>query len=59
MIGEAATSGAWFEDPVSLQRPLVFIIMRTQRPVVLSVGPFGALSLELYGRVSGSLTPFL
>jgi hypothetical protein len=57
MIGEAAYGCEWFAESVTLQNSIVVIIMRAQRPARLSVGPFGTLSLELFGRVCN--TPVL
>jgi hypothetical protein len=51
MVGEAAYGCEWFDESFGVQTSIVLIIMRAQRPARLSVGPFGTLSLELFGRV--------
>lgn len=51
MVGEGVYNCRWCSKPISFQRSLRFIIMRAQRPVALSVGPFGTLSMELFARV--------
>jgi hypothetical protein len=51
MVGKAAYACEWFNESVTIQTSVVLMIMRAQRPARLSVGPFGTLSLELFGRV--------
>jgi hypothetical protein len=56
MIGEVMYKSGWYDKPISFQRSVNFIIMRSQRPVALSVGPFGTLSMELFARVQSVIS---
>lgn len=38
--------------PISLQKDILFMIMRSQKPITLSTGPIGKLGLETYLSVS-------
>ncbi|KAJ9586452.1 hypothetical protein L9F63_019890, partial [Diploptera punctata] len=49
-VGEAAYSSLWYDYPTSIKHSLTFIIARAQKPVVLTLGPFGTLSMELFGK---------
>jgi hypothetical protein len=55
-IAEAAYACEWYNEPIPFQKSVGLIMMRAQRPVVLTLGPFGTVSLELFAAVSYILT---
>jgi hypothetical protein len=57
MVGEGVYNSVWYDKPINVQHSLKFIIMRTQRPVVLSIGPFGTLSMNLFATVHTTVCP--
>ncbi|XP_069704894.1 odorant receptor 10-like [Periplaneta americana] len=44
--------GDWIAHSEGIKRSLSFVMARAQRPVQITVGPFGVMSLELYAKVS-------
>jgi hypothetical protein len=55
-VGEAILLIEFYNEPVKFQNNIPLIVMRTQRPVHLSAGPFGWLSLELFATVRNTVT---
>ncbi|XP_021926083.1 odorant receptor coreceptor-like [Zootermopsis nevadensis] len=58
-IAEAAYACEWYNEPASFQKSVGFVIMRAQQPVVLTMGPFGTVSLELFAAVVQSAYSYL
>ena len=54
-IKDAAYASPWYKLSPSNRKIIQMIIMRSQRPVVLSIGGFYALSLEQFGSVSNTV----
>ncbi|XP_069681211.1 odorant receptor Or2-like [Periplaneta americana] len=54
MVGEASYNCGWYDASKKFNTSISLIIMRAQRPALLSVGPFGTLSLELFGKIMNS-----
>ncbi|PSN55723.1 Odorant receptor 57a [Blattella germanica] len=54
MVGQAAYNCMWYGYPKRIKLSLRFIIKRSQKPVILSLGPFGSLSMELFGKILNS-----
>ncbi|XP_023703723.2 odorant receptor coreceptor-like [Cryptotermes secundus] len=54
MVGEGVYNSVWYDKPIDVQHSLKFIIMRSQRPVALSIGPFGTLSMNLFATILNS-----
>ncbi|XP_069688170.1 odorant receptor 67c-like [Periplaneta americana] len=54
MVGEAAYNCGWYDASKKFNTSISLIIMRAQRPAQMSVGPFGTLSLELFGKIMNS-----
>ncbi|PSN53708.1 Odorant receptor 40 [Blattella germanica] len=50
-VGAAAYASLWYVQSTKYQRHLQLVIMRSQRPLKLSVGPFGVVSLELFAKI--------
>ncbi|KAJ4427989.1 hypothetical protein ANN_24002 [Periplaneta americana] len=50
MVGQDAYSCGWYDASQKFNTSIALIIMRAQRPAQMSVGPFGTLSLELFGK---------
>jgi hypothetical protein len=51
-VGAAILLTDYYNESTKFQNNIPLIVMRTQRPVRLSAGPFGSLSLELFTKVS-------
>ncbi|PSN55029.1 Odorant receptor Or2 [Blattella germanica] len=51
MIGETAYAISWYQQTTVFQRQIMMIIMRAQRPVEMSAGLFGKMSLELFSKI--------
>ena len=56
LVGEAAYNCAWHLESIAFQRDLKLVILRSQRSLKLKAGPFGHLSIELFGKLSLSLS---
>jgi hypothetical protein len=56
-VGEGVYNSIWYDKPINLQHSFKFIIMRAQRPVALSIGPFGTLSMKLFATVHTTVYP--
>jgi 7tm Odorant receptor. len=59
LVGEAAYNCAWHLQSISFQRDLKLVILRSQRSLKLTAGPFGHLSMELFGKVRVSLSELM
>ncbi|XP_033610191.1 odorant receptor 49b-like [Cryptotermes secundus] len=58
-IAEAAYACEWYNESIAFQKSVGLIMMRAQRPVVLTLGPFGTVSLELFAAVVQSAYSYL
>nr|CAD7449650.1 unnamed protein product [Timema bartmani] len=47
-VGNAAFSSDWYNSSTTFKKSLMMMIMRAQKPVVLTAGRFGVLSLESF-----------
>ncbi|XP_064210906.1 uncharacterized protein LOC107398653 isoform X2 [Tribolium castaneum] len=47
-VAEAAYSSAWYEADVSLRKDLILVILRAQKALFVSTGPFNVLSFALF-----------
>ncbi|XP_066149205.1 odorant receptor 10-like [Euwallacea fornicatus] len=45
-IGDAICDGPWYEHEERIKKLLVFIILRTQKPLRLTLGPFSPLTMD-------------
>jgi hypothetical protein len=59
MVGEAAYSCDWYNEPIKFQRSIMIILMRTKRPVQISMRPLGTLSLEMFATVRSEIPTYL
>lgn len=51
-IGWDAYSTSWYNVPKSIQKDLLFIILRSQKPLTLTASSIGVMSHETYLKVS-------
>lgn len=51
MISGKAYFSAWFSFPNSVQKDVLLIIERAQRPLTLTASNFGVMSLQTYLQV--------
>jgi len=59
MIGDAAYESLWYDLTPSENRILLFLIMRSQKQVTITVGKFMNLSLQQFANVSFTLLGLL
>lgn len=52
MIGDAAYESLWYDLTPSENRILLFLIMRSQKQLTITVGRFTNLSLQQFANVS-------
>lgn len=54
MIGDAAYESLWYDLAPSESRILLFLIMRSQKQLTITIGRFANLSLQQFANVSSS-----
>lgn len=50
-IANAAYNSNWFDASLSIKRLIMFIIMRSQKPIYLTAGKFTPASIESFEMV--------
>ncbi|XP_060520016.1 odorant receptor Or2-like [Cylas formicarius] len=45
-LGDAAYKSQWYEQNDKVKKLILMMIMRSQRPLVLAIGPFGAMTTQ-------------
>ncbi|XP_030747766.1 odorant receptor Or2-like [Sitophilus oryzae] len=45
-ISDAISKSCWYNMNKSVQESMVLIMMRAQRPLVITIGPFGPMSID-------------
>ncbi|XP_077261316.1 odorant receptor 82a-like isoform X1 [Temnothorax americanus] len=54
-IGDAAYESLWYENPPSENRILLFLIMRSQKQLTITVGRFTNLSLQQFANIKSKI----
>ncbi|KAF7266433.1 hypothetical protein GWI33_020263 [Rhynchophorus ferrugineus] len=51
-LGDAFYETDWYQMDINTQKSMILIILRTQKPLMLHLGPFGAMTAETAVKVS-------